>query len=215
MQAKNRRKLLMASRVLDFFRAYPSDQPSYRVAIRKLEECCARAEELVKSRHEGGVRLEAATRRREELSSFVGRDLIPRLLRAGQAVATVRPDLVELFRGIHGAANRGFVLAAGRILAQADPILDRSLLADLAAVAEELGRVLNTIDESERAVQHQARELARNILEMSRLIAKLDGLNRHRFRGDGQLQEEWAAARNLASPFRPRSGLRKDDGRAA
>ncbi len=212
MQAKTRRKLAMAVRVLEFFKAHPCDQASYREAIRELEDCLSRANALVARREAVALRIEAVTLRREEVSRSIRRDLHPRVARASRALAASRPDLAEVFRTARGGTDRGFLIAA-RILAQADQLsVDPVILTDLGQAAAELSAILDTIDELHAAAQREAGELAKVVLEMSRLIGQLDGLNRHRFRTDSALQEAWASARNLAGPYRPRP-VGSSDGR--
>jgi len=195
MQAKTRRKLAVAARVLEFFRAHPSEQPSYREAIRKLEACYARAEALVASRQTGAEELQAATARRDELSSRIRNGLVPQLTRVGQGGG--------LHCAIRGANDRGLVLVVERHLDGA--AIEPGAFEDLKRGVEELRSLLDTIEGLSRDSDRQASELAKEILETSRLIAELDGLNRHRFRVDGRLLDEWAAVRNERGPFRPRA----------
>ena len=223
MRAATRRKLAMAARVLEFFRTHPSDQPSYREVLQKLEAGLARAETLVSLRSEGALQLDAAAIHKEELSRRIRRELVPRLGRAGRAVVAERPDLAELFWSIRGATDRGFLMVATRILALAPAAesgfaengVERTLIEDLTRAAEDLQRASGLIEEGRKAAQREGDELAQVVLEMSRLIGQLDGLNRHRFRGDGALQEAWTAARNAAVPFRPRPALRGSEGGVA
>ena len=198
MRASTRRHLAMAARVFEFFRAHPQDQPSYRELLQELEACLARAEALVSERDEAALQLERATARKAELSRIIRHELGPRLAQAAKTVAAERPDLAELFSAAHGTSGQSFLRAAARILALVPCHgLDPTLIGDLPGVTEELQRVHTIIEECQRVPERSGRQLGEIILEMSRLIGRLDALNRHRFRGDGAAQEAWAAVRSI------------------
>ena len=205
-----RRKLAMAARVRDFFRTHPSDEPSHQEVLGKLEERLARADVLALQQRAGIAIKGAAVERRTELRRRIKIELLPHLVRVGQVVATVRPELAGRFRVPYlGEPLRTFSDATREMLALASA--DRELFEAKGlsrALLDELTETFNAFEQATIAshdgrsshvgASADLREVAR---ELVKLVGQLDGLNRFRFRKDPELRAAWESARDVVGPF--------------
>jgi hypothetical protein len=218
MQARIRRKLSMAQKVLDFSRTTPSEDAGYTGVITRLEQVLTRAtslaQEAVDTTEEEQMAIHRRTRTRQRIA-----ELLRHLARVGAAAAAQRPGLDEaLAAPRNNRPNRQFLAKATIQLERATEhvellrtfALGESFIADLtAAVAdfEAAGKSANV----DRVTHVGARaELLDATVECMELVGVLDGFNRARFATDTKQLAAWESARTLFGPV-TRSKPESDD----
>jgi hypothetical protein len=211
MERITRRKIEMATRVLEFVRAHPSTAPSYATLLARLEDRLTRAETLATQERAGRLAVRGASERKLELRLAIQSKFLPHLVRAGGQVAKERPGLVGLFRlrGVN-ATHSAFLTSTKAMLAQAEAERELFVRSGLAEeLFDELGRAVGQFEEAAQALfaarrQHTGaradlRSVAGEILEV---VGMFDGLNRFRFRSNPELQGAWDSARTVLGSVR-------------
>lgn len=210
MLALVRRRLAMASRVRDFFRAHPSDEPSHQEALGRFEELLARADALALQQRAGVDAQRAAVARRSELRQVIRKELLPHLVQVGQMVAIDRPDLAGRFRVPRvGIPLRDFsdMTKAMIALATADRDLfvakglSRALLDELTQTFDAFERATTTAHDGRRGHVGATADIVAVTRELLMLVDQLDKLNSFRFRKDRELKASWESAREVVGPF--------------
>jgi alkylhydroperoxidase/carboxymuconolactone decarboxylase family protein YurZ len=209
MQARIRRKLSMAQKVLDFSRANPSDDAGYTGVVTRLEQSITRASSLAQEAVDTTEEELMAIRRRVRTRRRIQQQL-RHLASVAAAAAVQQPGLDEAFAlPRKNLPNRQFSAKAKIQLDRATEHLEllktfalgESFIADLtAAIAEfdSAGKEANV----DRVTHVGARaDLIDASVEAMELVNVLDGFNRARFAADGKLLAAWEAARNLFGPF--------------
>jgi hypothetical protein len=205
-----RRKLTMATRVLEFARAHPSTDASWVSMVTRLEDRLARADALaIQERNGRADKRSAAEERRgarQQMESLL-RHLI-RVVGSAAAQDVGIPGTFLMPRT--GAPYRTFVAAAKAMLAAATPHrealiafglgetliaeLEKSVAAfDAASVGFDKGRREHT------GARGDLEAVADQVTDLARL---LDGLVMARFRKDAELLAAWQSARNIDGPTR-------------
>jgi hypothetical protein len=146
MNAQLRRRLEMAGRVRDFFRAHKTDGVGEGLGLAKLEELITRAEVLDAQQRAGLVVSRSSAKQRRELRHALQSKLLLYLRALGALVETEHGELAVQFQfPPSNSSHQALVTAARGMLekatAQKDVLLARgmppALLDDLAAT---LGR---------------------------------------------------------------------------
>jgi hypothetical protein len=211
MNANVRRKLDMAGRVRDFSRQHTSEDPSYAVVLTSFESHLARAEAQARQQRAGQITARAATARRREHRDMLHENLLPYLVRVGEAVARTQPELGQTFvLPKSKVANAVYRTAARAMFDQATAARDRFISAGiteqfLADLGETLDAYDKAVEESREArIAHVGARAELDVVteELMELVALLDGLNRYRFRNNAELAAAWDSARNVSGPSR-------------
>lgn len=214
MDAKKRRKLSMARRVLDFSRANPADDPGYTGVVERLATQVETAEELGEIEREATIDERGAIERRSRL-----RDRLRTMIRHVMSVAEIamkdRQDLVGYFTGPRlRAPNRTFLSDATvlyqRAVEHQELLLGHGLGTSILA---EMGTVLESAEaEGARANDGKnghvkARGMLDDVIvDCMDLVKVLDTFNRARFAaGSGELLA-WESARDIYGPVQRAEG---------
>jgi hypothetical protein len=210
MKTTIRRKLDMASRVLEFCRAHPAADPSYVAVLARLGDRIARAEELAKEELGGHVAVQSSTAQRKQLRRAV-HDELRHLAKVAKVVVRSQPELAKHFRlpSVNASSPR-YQTAARATLEEAvsrrDLLLEQgmatSLIDDLTAALKQYDAVVEQAQAGRRTHIGAAAELAAVAAEIMDLVGLFDGLNRYRFRGEADLRAAWASARNIVAAGR-------------
>jgi hypothetical protein len=206
MEVSSRRKLEMATRVLEFARAHPSTETGYATVLARLEERLAHATALVNEERNGRIAAQAANRLRVELREHIHTKYLPNLVRVGEQVAKQRPSYLGKFRlRSSGATHSAFLISTRAMMALAaeeKELFENNGLAG--ALLEELGKQVAQLEEATQAsiggrrghigARAELKVVAGEIVE---IVKVLDGYNRFRFRTEPKLQGAWDGARNI------------------
>ena len=214
MNAEVRRKLDMAGRVRDFSRLHMSEDPSYAAVLTSFETRYTRAEALATQQRAGRITSRAATARRVEIRNTLHENLLPYLVRVGQAVAKSTPEVGQRFEmPTARLTNAAYRTAARAMFDEATAARDRFIASGMTELfLTDLGEVLDQYDSAVEAAR-EARighvgaraELEAVTEELMELVALLDGLNRYRFRNNAELSAAWVSARNVVASRQSRS----------
>jgi hypothetical protein len=221
METVGRRKLEMATRVVEFARAHPSTEPGHATVLARLEERLARARALLDEEREQSLGTRALNQRRLEIRQEIQSKYLHNLVRVGELVAKERPDLVGKFRLRSASATHlAFLVSTRAMLARAQAEkalfvgngLAETLLDDLDKLAgdfETAGTAAVTGKRSRVGSRVELQQVAADLIE---LIKVLDSFNRYRFRADRRLQGEWNIARNVFGSLRSKAVTREPEG---
>jgi hypothetical protein len=212
MRAIVRRKLEMATRVLEFSRAHPSTDASQAGLVAKLEERIARADALILQQRAGLNAVHGATARRMELRRGLQFQLLRYLIRVGEAAAQVRPELAVQFElPALNTSRKAFLSSVKAMLAMAETEREFLLSVGLSELA--LTDLKKEVEAFEEAIEaghvgrrdHVGASADLNAVtgEVLNLVGMLDGLHRYRFRNDAELMAEWDSVSHVR-PFRPK-----------
>ncbi|MGE3494409.1 MAG: hypothetical protein AB7N73_06895 [Gemmatimonadales bacterium] len=212
MDARTRRKLSMASKVLDFSRANPADDPGYASLVERLATQIARAGELTDHARDTTVGERGALNRRRALRRRM-RETMLHILRVAEIIIKERPDLADTFAAPRSRApNRIFVSDARVLLARTREHADlfaalgfsAPMLEALGAAIEEFeGMGVQANDTRIGHVEAHA-ELARIVGDTGDIVAVLDSFNRARFVEDSGELVAWKSVRDIYGPVRRR-----------
>ena len=201
----------MAVRVRDFLRNHPYNDPAHQAALGKLEERLARADALARQQEAGSLAERASIQQRGELRRAIQEEFLPLLVRVGQALGGENPELAGRFRmpGSH-APHRSFLDSTRRMLAIAveDRVrfeaggLTTSFLDDFTAIVASFDTATGEAHRGKEDHVGAVADLKSVTDEIIKLVGKLDGLNRYRFRKDPELRAAWESARDVVGPFR-------------
>lgn len=209
MRSVVRRKLEMGGRVVEFSRAHPSTDASQGSVLAKLEERIARADALITQQRAGLIAVHAATARRKELRRGLQFQLLRYLIRIGEAASRVRPELAMQFElPALNTPLKPFLTSVKAMLAMAETEREFLLSVGLSELAlTDLKREVAEFEEAIEASQAGRRghvgasaDLDDVSGEVTGLVGILDGLNRHRFRNDSELEAAWESVSRVR-PF--------------
>jgi hypothetical protein len=201
-----RRRLEMAVRVRDFFRANPSTDASFAAVLAQLEELIARLEELAKQEQGGFLTRHASAVRRRELRQRLHNELLRHLVTVAALAAAEQPGTAELFElSPANASNEAFRSHAHQMLEQGQAQKDLlskhgladKLLEDLAAAMRDLDASVEESNEGRRDHVGARADLKAVSDEVIKVVQMLDGLNRYRFSGKAELLAAWQSARKV------------------
>ena len=218
MQARIRRKLSMAQKVLDFSRTTPSDDAGYTGVVTRLEQSLTRAmslaQEAVDTTEEERMAIHQRARIRQRIAEF-----LRHLARVGSAAAVQRAGLDEAFAmPRRNLPNRQFLAKATIQLERATEhvellksfalgecfIADRTAAIAVCAAAGKSANVDRVMHVGARA------DLIDASVECMELVNVLDGFNRARFATDTKQLAAWESARNLFGPVQGRHPVPTD-----
>ena len=216
MLAVLRRRLEMAVRVRDFFRAHRTEgnQGAEAAAFARLEELLARAEVLAAQQRAGVVAQRGSTAQRAGVRRALQSQLLRYLSAVGRVAARQNTELGAQFRlPATRATNQAFLTLARGMLTKAaeqkDLLVSRGmseqLLDDLAAALTAFEQTLEATRAARREHVGASADLDAVFSEISQQVRLLDGLVRYRFGDNAELMGAWASARNVEGPFRSKA----------
>ena len=212
MNGESRRKIEMGRRALEFSLAHPDTEPGTAVAVTRLEQLVARAEDTATAQRDGLIHVRAASARKEELRRAMLDVPIAHLAEVGRAAAREEHELGKTFRFKPGANTFLAFRTAARSMASSAQthreVLARYGLAQ--SVLDEFVQMLDQFDEAvllgnEGRTAHvgATRELKAVSSEIVRTVRVMDGRNRQRFADEGQLLGSWFSASTVLGTPRP------------
>lgn len=203
MDADSRKKIQMGTSSLVFTNAHPDTEPGTAAAATKLGQLITRADELATVQRDGLIHARAASARKVELRRAMLAVPIAHLAEVGAAAAREEHELGQAFRFKPAAGTFLAFRTAARGMAAAGEAHKETLIKyGLAlSVLEEFGRMLDQFDAAvelgnngRTAHVGATRELKAVAQEIVRTVRVMDGRNRQRFAGDGQLLGSWLGA---------------------
>ena len=209
MDARTRRTLSMAEKVLRFEREYPSEDPGQQATVARLESLLTQANDLVTQENLGTASESAARNRRRRTRAALHKSL-RHLVNVAQVVAREMPDLDgEFVMPKHGSPGRRFIGQARTLLAQAGEQRDAFLAAGVGAAYFEDAEAkvaaydaASTEADEGREAHVRAAALFRNITsQVFEVVRVLDGLNAARFAEQPGERAKWESARNVFGPI--------------
>jgi hypothetical protein len=203
MNATSRRKIEMGTSALEFLRPLPDSDAGYTLALAKLEQQVGRAQALAAAQRGGLVDVRAASARKTELRRAMLSGPIAHLAEVGRGAAQEEHELGKTFRFKPGASTfLAFRTAARSMAAEAQShreVLVKHGLAE--SVLEQFVQMLDQFDaavtlgnDGRSAHVGATRELKAVAAEIVQTVRVMDGRNRQRFQGDGQLLGAWISA---------------------
>jgi hypothetical protein len=126
-----------------------------------------------------------------------------------------------MFRLERNARSRQALLAAARAMAD-QAVAHKEVLSEHGMTEELLAELQEAVVQFEAIAEEGARarrdrigavsEVKAVTTEIRGLVRVLDGLNRHRFRGNGEMLAAWASAQEVIGPAQSRSESKSEDG---
>jgi hypothetical protein len=215
MNAKSRRKLEMGARVLEWSQAHPDPSPGYAAAVSRLEDRLNRAEQLAEQQRNGILEVRRATRRKEELRRTMKTAHLSHLASVAEAASSEEPELVQKFvvpRRVN--TYLAFRTAARGVSAEAESRkemlvkhgLSESVLQDLIQLLDEFDLVVEQGTQGRAGHVGASSELDNVSSEVVQIVDVMDGLNRVRFRKDGERLGAWASVSSVFATPQPAPG---------
>ena len=142
-------------------------------------------------------------------------NLLPYLVRVGEAVAKTAPELGQTFEmPMSKLANAVYRTAARAMFDQASAARDRFIAAGMTEqFLTDLGETLDAYDKAveesrEARIGHVGARADLDAVteDLMELVALLDGLNRYRFRNNAELTAAWESARNVVGTLSSQAG---------
>lgn len=196
----------MAARVRQFSQTHPSSEPGYANLLGSLEERLTRAEAVAAMQHNGLASARSARARRRELRRELHSQVLPHLIRVGEAAVRNQPDLAKRFLLPSSSVTyKTYLTAATAMLNLAETHRDLMVSKGLTGSAlEDLRRIVAEFDaatELARAgrIQHIGARTDLDVVtgELAEIVRVLDGVNRYRFGKDLEAMAGWLAAKHV------------------
>lgn len=213
MDAESGRKIQMGNSALKFTDSHPDDDPGAAPVAAMLKQLLGRADALAAAQRQGMIHVRAASARKEELRREM---MVPiaHLARVGAVASRVEHELGQTFRFKPGASTFLAFRTAARSMATAAEERKETLVKHglASSVLQEFVRLLDEFDaavalgtEGRTAHIGATRELKAVAQEVVRTVRVMDGRNRLRFAGDGELLGSWLGASRVRRT--PRTGM--------
>src|ERR1051325_1174287 len=196
MLAQLRKRLEMAVRVRDFFRAHQTDGATEQGLVARLEQLVQRVEELASQQRAGGAARRGSAEQRVEVRRKTQTKMLRYLSAVGAVAARENTELGAQFKVDHPrGSNQAFVtMVRGMIdkaTTQKELLVSRglsaSLLDDLTATLAQFEQTL----EATRAARSEhigaSADLKAVLSEVSQQVRVLDGLVWYRFGDDEEV----------------------------
>ncbi len=194
---------------VDFLNGHPSEIEGHIAAAQELGETVRRMDE-VSALFETGIREEAAAiKEKVRLLDVVQDDFLLPIAAIARGNADLDPAIARRFRAPARASDRAAFLGTARsirALAEVHKVvfvrdgMPESFTVDLDATLSAYDATVTAVN-TNRQLHVQARaELGTLATKVMKLLKRLDGINRTRFRKEPHLYQAWQAARNVAWP---------------
>ena len=202
----------MGMRVLEWGREHPDASPGYASAVSRLEDRLKRAELLAEQQRNGILEVRRATRRKEELRRTMKQAHLSHLGSVAEVASSEEPELVQKFvlpRRVN--TYLAFRTAARGVAAEAESRkemlvkhgLSEGVLQDLVQLLDEFDLVVEQGTQGRAAHVGASTELDNVAAEVVQIVDVMDGLNRSRYRKDGELLGSWASVSSVAATPQP------------
>lgn len=214
MNAKNRRRIEMATRALNFSRAHTDPSPGYAAAVARLEERLARAQQLATQQREGILEVRSSSVQKRDLRRQMGRGQLMHLAGVADIASAELPELAQKFSlAAMRSPYLAFRTAARSMAAEAQAhkeLLVKHGLADtvlesLAVALDEFDRAIERGNDGRRQHVGASAELDTVNDELVQIVRVMGGLNRVRFASDSESLAAWESASNTLGPARSSS----------
>ena len=211
MNAKNRRRIEMGTRALNFSRAHADPSPGYGAAVARLEQRLARAQQLATQQREGILEVRSSSLQKRDLRRQMRRGQLTHLAGVADIASTELPELSQKFAlAPMKSPYLAFRTAARSMAAEAQAqkeLLVKHGLADtvlesLAAALDEFDRAIERGTDGRREHVGASAELDTVGDEVVQIVRVMDGLNRVRFANDAESLAAWESASNTLGPAR-------------
>ena len=221
VNAKSRRKIEMGTRVLEWSRAHPDASPGYAAAVSRLEDRLNRAQQLAEQQRNGILEVRRATRRKEELRRTIKQAHLIHLASVAEVASSEEPELVQKFvlpRRVN--TYLAFRTAARGVAAEAESRKEMLVKHGLSeTVLQELTQLLDEFDlVVEQGTQGRAAHIGassglENVSgEVVQIVGVMDGLNRTRFRKDGERLSAWGSVSSVVATPQPTPAKPEENG---
>src|SRR6478736_2514918 len=97
MNAKSRRQIEMARRVLEFVRQHPDQSPAFVAAVARLQDRLNRAAQLAQQQLDGRSEVHAATALKADLRKLMLKAHLDHLINVARIAAIEEPELLQKF----------------------------------------------------------------------------------------------------------------------
>jgi hypothetical protein len=209
MKAKTRRRIETGRQVLKFSLGHTDPSPGYATNLDRLQQCLARADELMRLQRDRVNEVRGSTVRKRKLRQLLRRSQLMHLSRVAQLAARENPDLAQKF-----VVRREqipyleFQAMARAMLAEAQSQkellvkhgLVETLFEDLVKNVNNFDQALEQGSDARRLHVSASAELDLIGEEIINLVKVMDTLNRSRFAAQGELLAEWESASNVFGP---------------
>lgn len=220
MNAKNRRRIEMATRALNFSRAHTDPSPGYAATVARLEERLARAQQLATQQREGILEVRSSSVQKRDLRRQMGRGQLMHLAGVADIASAELPELAQKFslaamRSPYLAFRTAARSMAAEAQAQKELLVKHGLadtiLESLATALDEFDRALERGTDGRRQHVGASAELDTVGDELLQIVRVMGGLNRVRFANDSESLAAWESASNTLGPARS-SGIKPAPG---
>ena len=212
MNAKSRKKIEMGARALDFSRAHPDPSPGYAAALARLEDRLKRAEQLAAQQRDGIIQSRTAIARKRELRRTMKEAQLNHLSSVAEVASQDVPELARKFVLPRRQQTYHAFRTAARGM-EAEAMSQKELLVKHGLSETVLQALTQALDEFDVVVEQGSQgrvahvgasfELDEVADEIVQVVKVMNGLNRYRFAGDGELLASWEAASNVFPTPRP------------
>jgi hypothetical protein len=212
MNSLSRRKIEMGRRALEFSQAHPDTEHGTAALTARLEQLLARANELAAAQRDGIIHVRAASERKQTLRREMLELPIAHLAEVGRAAAREEHELGRTFRFKPGADTFLAFRTAARSMAAAAQThrevlvkygLSESVLDEFNGKLDAFDAAIALGNDGHTAHVGATRELKAVSSELARTVRLMNGRNRQRFAGDGQLLGSWISASTVLGNSRP------------
>ena len=212
MEARSRRKYEMGKSARDFSRGHPDESPGYIAALAMLAERLGRIDHLADQQRDGQLAVRAATVRKRELKQHMRQAHLSHLAEVAKVAAKEVPELAQKLVLKPGTSTYlAFRTAARGMAAEAESQkevlvkhgLVESVLVDLNQSLDQFDAAVDQGTAGRQAHVGASAELNAVADEIVQIVRVMDGLNRYRSAGDGELLAAWESASNILATPRP------------
>jgi hypothetical protein len=209
MKSITRRRIETGRRALSFSIAHPDPSAGYAATLDRLQQCLARAEELITLQRDRIAQVRSSTEQKRKLRRIMRRSQLMHVSRVAQLAARDNPDLGQKFAlRPEQTPYLEFQAMARAMLAEAQNQKDllvkhglaETLLEDLVKNMGKFDQALEQGTEARRGHVGASAELDLIGEEILNLVRVMDGLNRSRFAEQGEVLAEWDSASNVFGP---------------
>jgi hypothetical protein len=209
MDDRIRMKQEAGKSVRDFNTQHPSEIEGHAATAAELAQAVDQMDEL-STQFETGVReASAATQEKVRVLGVLADSFLRPIAAIARGNGAFDPALVRRFIAPNKSSDQATYLGAARsILTLATEQkaifvgdgMPESFVEDFGKTLEQYDAVVRRVNTNQQLHVQARAQLASVARQILRLLKRLDGINRARFRNDPHLYQAWLAARNVAWP---------------
>lgn len=212
MLAVIRRKVNRGEDVLAFVRNNPFDTPGAESMVERLAWLIGRVRELTRVQQERDQARATGIGRKDTVRDHLAAGLLKLFAGAGRAAGRESTGLAEAFGSVKRGPGFDFATSArllvettrGNLAALGKFGVEAAMVDEAAALLDEFDSMANLATDAKSSRIQARAELFPVAAEIMDVIARIDGLNRHRFGGDPARLAAWKSALRGQGPLRPR-----------